>query len=420
MHPIRLQRELGPVIFLGGINAMPMMYALELKKQNVEVLYFVDRPINDPLSRPENHFQDIEYPYPDWVVEAVLPTQIFLPLFPKYFAYWIASKIAKRAKKLPQAFVLNGFFCSLSPYLERGVPKVFLPGGSELDSWADIDGVKILCNTFSGRSIFKYLPNFISGKIIRHIVQRQFSGACNCSKTVYFPRGFNEVGDRVLRKIEAAGVDVLERYDVSFEPLKNEERGIVKNDGKLVIFSGVRFLFATFPDGNKGYGKGNDVIIKGLSDYYRSNKNISIHFVEKGEDVAEAKRLCSVYGIADVVVWHKEMKFIDLLALYRMADVCFDQVGDHWIGAIGFYALWLGKPLIANDRRAIDAGVWNEDAPILSACTAEQIKKHLISMESCEKRADISGKAMRFAESALGPNAVLRNLFECLPAPTGF
>ena len=415
MHPIKLEKELGPVVFLGGINAMPMMYALELKKQEIEVLYFVDRPANDTLSRPENHFQDIKYPYPDWVVEAVLPTQIFLPLFPRLFTYWIMKKVAKHTDKLPQAFVLNGFFCSLSPYLERCVPKVFLPGGADLDSWADVDGAEILGKTFSGRSIFKYLPNFLSIKIINCIVQKQFAGASNCSKVVFFPKGFNKAGDRVLRRIEATGVDILGRYDVSFEPLKHEERGVIKSDGKLVIFSGVRFLFRTFPDGNKEYGKGNDLIIKGLSEYYRLNKNIEIHFVEKGEDVAEAKRLISACGINEVVVWHKEMKFIDLLALYRMADVCFDQVGEHWIGAIGFYALWLGKPLIANDRRAVDAGVWDEDAPILSASTAEQIRNHLISMESCEKRACISGKAMRFAESALGPNAVLRELFDCAP-----
>lgn len=410
-HPIQLEKNLGPVVFLGGINAMPMMYALELKKQGIDVLYFVDRPISDTLSRPENHFQDIHYPYPDWIVELTLPTQIFLPLFPRIFAQWISRKISIRTKKQPQAFVVNGFFCSISPYLKSKAPKIFLPGGSELDSWADVDNADVLGQTFAKRSIFKFLPAPVARKLIKHIVQRQFVGATGCAKILYFPRGFNEAGDRVLEKIEASGADVLSRYDISFEPLKYEPRGEVRKSGKLIIFSGVRFLFETFPDGNKGYGKGNDVIIRGLAEYYKLNKNIEIHFVEKGEDVVAAKQMCIDLGIDDAVVWHPEMKFVDLLKLYENADVCFDQVGQHWIGAIGFYALWLGKPLIANDRRAIEAEVWSGDSPILSAQNPQEIKNQLLKLEEREFRHEISTRSMNFADAHLGPLCALNKAF---------
>ena len=50
------------IVFLGTMNAMPMMYAWELKKLGYRVLYFVDRPQSDTLSRPENHFPEISYP----------------------------------------------------------------------------------------------------------------------------------------------------------------------------------------------------------------------------------------------------------------------------------------------------------------------------------------------------------------------
>lgn len=411
MQLIELDRKKGPVVFLGGINAMPMMYAIELRKQGVEVLYFVDRPEKDTLSRPENHFKDIKYPYPDWIIETILVSQIFLPLFPRYFAYWIKKYILKCTSKSPQVYILNGFFCSLAPYLDVDTPKIFLPGGSELDSWADIECSDALGQSFRDKSIFKYIPANVSKRIIKRIVRRQFSGALACSKVIYFPKGFNNAGDRVLKKLEEKNVHILSRYDISFEPLKYENRGVISNEDKMIIFSGVRFSFKTFPDGNDGYNKGNDIIIKGLSEYYRINKNIEIHFVEKGQDVAEAKKLCAELGLTDAIIWHKEMKFTDLLALYQKADVCFDQVGEHWIGAIGFYALWLGKPLIANDRRAVEAGVWGEDAPILSAHTAEQIKIHLIAMERSERRSKISRQAMQFAETTLGPEMVLRDLF---------
>lgn len=412
MQPIKLYKNLGPVVFLGGMNAMPMMYALELRKNGIDVLYFVDVPISDTLSRPESHFHDIGYPYPEWIVEWVLPTKIILPLFPRLFSYFISKKIAKKNKKPPQAVFLNGFFCSLAPHLMRDVPKIFLSSGSDLDTWAYVDGVNLLAQGFLDRSIFKYIPSRISRILIKKIVQRQFSGASRCAKVMYFPKGFNDAGDKVTQRLEEKGVNIVARYDVSFDPLKYEERGVVSNGNRMVIFSGVRFLFKTFPDGNKGYSKGNDLIIKGLAQYFLINKNIEIHFVEKGEDVAEAKKLCAELGLDDVIIWHKEMKFTELLRLYRMADVCFDQVGEHWVAAVGFYALWLGKPLIANDRRAVDAGVWGIDAPIFSASTADEVEFQLRKLESFELRKQIAGESIRFADATLGPRKALNLVFE--------
>lgn len=411
MNPIKLEKNLGPVVFLGGMNAMPMMYAIELRKQGVEVLYFVDRPASDTLSRPENHFSDIQYPYPDWIVEFRLPTQIFLPIFRKIFAFFLHKKITKHTKKFPQAFVLNGFFGSLAPFLYGDISKVFLAAGSDFDSWADFDNSGALAKSFRKRSIFKIMPFFVAEGLIKKIVLRQFQGVCACEKTLYFPEGFNQAGDRVAEKVKRFGREVVPRYDVSFEPLKNLPRGVVGNDDKLNIFSGVRFLFESFPDGNAEYNKGNDIIIRGVADFYEKNKNIEVHFVEKGEDVIAAKALCKELGLESVVTWHKEMKFKELLSLYEKADVCFDQVGKHWIGAIGFYALWLGKPLIANDERAVKAGLWSSSAPILSAATAIEVSTHLEELKSPLVREDISRKSMHFAEANLGPEKALSAVF---------
>lgn len=412
MSKIKLKRDLGPVVFLGGVNAMPMMYALELKEMGVDVLYFVDRPKSDTLSRPENHFSDIHYPYPNWVVEFGLLSQILLPLFPLIFSYIFLFRIFLYNKKRPQAFILNGFFCSLSPYFLKGIPKIFLSSGSDLDSWADVDMSENLGNSFSDRSIFKFMPKFVSKYLINIVVRKQFNGAANCQKVLYFPRGFNAAGDRVLDQLEMSGVDFLERYDISFHPLKMEARGVVRNSKKLVIFSGVRFLFKTFPDGNDGYGKGNDLIIEALSIYRKINSNIEIHFVEKGEDVASAKEMCIQFGLNDVVIWHKEMKFLDLLALYRVADICFDQVGKHWIGAVGFYALWLGIPLIANDKQVRALNFWKTNSPIHSASTVNEIVSHLVHLSDFNARCVASERSMFFSDAELGPAKVVSRLFE--------
>ena len=49
------------------------------------------------------------------------------------------------------------------------------------------------------------------------------------------------------------------------------------------------------------------------------------------------------------------MSFIKLLKLYQNSDICFDQVGAHWIAAIGAYALYLDDLFTAPAARGTGA-----------------------------------------------------------------
>lgn len=402
----------GPVIFIGSMNSMPMMYALELKKKGYDVIYFVDAPVSDKLGRPENHFSEIYYPYPDWMIEIGIKKQIFLPFFRRFFAVFLDAKVNKITNKPPQAYILNGFFISLTPFLQEGVPKIALSHGSDLDSWADIDGVEVLSDSFHGYSIFKYMPKLLAKMLIKKAVLKQLYGFTSADKVVYFPYGFNSNGDRVIDKLRRCGVACHERYDISFEPLKNQPRACKDAGAKLVVFSGVRFTYGTFSEGNSEYSKGNDLIIKGLAKFYQAHKELVVHFVEKGPDVERAKLLCKETGLEPAVVWHKEMKFTELLDLYQKSDVCFDQIGQHWIGAIGGYALWLGKPLIANDRLPVEVGFWPKENPVCSAVSAENIYKWLCKLEDAECRKEISERSKEFVECYMAPSKLISDIFE--------
>jgi glycosyltransferase involved in cell wall biosynthesis len=399
------------VVFLGSMNAMPMMYAMELKNYGCEVLYFVDSPMENRLSRPENHFPNISYPYPSWIVERVILSQILLLMFPRLFAKFYMWKISRLTDKKIACFVLNGFFSALAPYLPRNAKIISLSHGSDLDVWANIDGVKGLADSFSGRSIFKFIPRFVSRRMIARLVFKQFSGYANSNAVFYFPLGFNPSGDKVVKDLKARGVRYVPRYDISFYPLQECSREFKSPSKELVIFSGVRFLYKTFPDGNHGYNKGNDIIINGIAKYHRVNKNIRVHFVEKGEDVNYAKDLCHSLGLDDVVIWHKEMSFKDLLALYLEADVCFDQVGDNWIAAIGGYALWLGKPLIANPLHAINSEIWPEENPVCSAASCDEVFEWLVKLEDITLRQEVSNRSKVFVERYMSPKYALNEAF---------
>lgn len=400
------------VVFMGGMNAMPMMYALELKQLGFDVLYFVDAAPHDILSRPENHYPDISYPYPPWVIERRLFSQLLLPLFPRFSACYYRWYIRRLTGRKKCVFVLNGFFASLAPFLSWASRKIALSHGSDLDVWGNTKGIDGLVTGFRKRSFFRFLPAPLAGRLIKMIVARQYEGYRQSDSVLYFPKGFNNAGDSVMQSLIDEGVQYVSRHDISDEPLKCCTRTFKEPCSVLEIFSGVRFLFETFPNGNSGYNKGNDLIIKGLALYYSRNKNIRIHFVRKGEDVDAARALCKKLGIDAAVVWHDEMKLSDMLALYEASDICFDQVGAHWIGAVGGYALWLGKPLIANDASLVNSGVWPSENPICSANTAQAICDWLVKLENTDLRREVSEESKRFVEAHMMPGSVLNKLFD--------
>ena len=400
------------IVFMGTMNAMPMMYALELKKLGYEVIYFVDVKKSDILSRPENHFPDINYPYPSWIVELILPSQTLLPLFPRLFAAWYKWRIGQLTKNKVGCFILNGLFTALTPYLSGYPSKVALSHGSDLDIWAKTEDTQELINGIKNRSIFKYLPEKITKSAIKYIVKNQYIGYQQSNAVLYFPIGFNAAADKIIRKLTDFGVRYVPRYDISFEPMRGQSRDFKQTSGNMQIFSGVRFLYRTFPDGDKGSSKGNDVIIEGIAKYFSMNPNIQVHFVEKGEDVQFAKDLCRQHGLEQVVVWHKEMPFKDLLTLYRESDICFDQLGTHWIGAIGGYALWLGKPLIANVESAVRSGIWPANNPVCSAHTSEEVYEWLVRLENTEFRRSVSENSKGFVETYMCVGRALNLLFD--------
>ena len=88
------------------------------------------------------------------------------------------------------------------------------------------------------------------------------------------------------------------------------------------------------------------------------------------------------------------------------SDVCFDQVGSHWIGAVGVYALLLDKPLIANYS---DENFFVSDdgfKPILKSETTEGVYGSLCSVY--EGEGGVKNANRNFALSKFGPHRVFQ------------
>jgi glycosyltransferase involved in cell wall biosynthesis len=217
----------------------------------------------------------------------------------------------------------------------------------------------------------------------------------------------NRVGDKLIDEIMRG----KEFIDIRRHVLNLKETGIKyippQDNRKLVLLSGVRFLIKT-TEHNKFAYKGNDLIIKAIAKFYNLKKDIEVHFIEKGskDNIEIAKKLCRDFGIEEIVIWHKEMPLEELLNLYEESDIIFDQVGNHWMGAIGVYALYMGKPLIANARLDVFKDIWGEDIPILNASTVNEIFNHLIACQNYEYRKEVSKASHEFAKAKLDNSSI--------------
>jgi hypothetical protein len=219
-------KEDGIIVFFGSMNAMPMMYALELKKMGQDILYFVDSSNkNNKLCRPENHFQNINYPYPEWIIEYVLPSQLLASLFPRLtlkLMLYAGRKYLLR-KKIKAVF-LGGHFISFSNFFAPNIIKYHLSHGSDLMFWCDSSCLEKLLPSMKKKSIFKYLPWFASFMILKKILQNNSKGASRADATIFFPRGLSKEGDLVIDKLVRQGGRYIPRYDISFDLLSHVDR----------------------------------------------------------------------------------------------------------------------------------------------------------------------------------------------------
>lgn len=369
------------VLFLGSVNSMPMMYALVLKKRGYDVKYLVSESKSGSIDRPENIFHFVKLPYPPWIKETSIAHKFLVSLFP--FFYYLKLKFFVFRGVSPDIVFFNDTFVSLARYYPKA-RKIFLTHGGDLDSWSNLDAIKGIAIQFSKKKILRLVPYCLVEVAIGKIVNRMFLGASLCQDVLYFPLSFDSEGEKVVRQLELKGVRYVPRFDISLDAVGDFDKRRQhceqphRSRDRLVVVSAVRFAFKTFPQGNRNYNKGNDLIIKGLKAAVNSGVDMEIHFFRKGVDLSLAYELVDELGLSHLVVWHDELPLDDLLNLYARADVCFDSVGQHWLGAVGCYALYLGKPLIANVEDLVEASIIPKENPILHASTVEEICNNIL------------------------------------------
>lgn len=385
------------------MNAMPMAYALKFVRDGYDVRYVVDAPAGDTLMRPEFHFpSEVAHPYPDWILE--LPWSN--TLLNHATAPW-SHRAGLQAMSDRDIVFLNDASLALGAWLPRTAMCVALSSGSDVDLYTRWP----LAFSLASRTRRRWLyPVRLALELMRTALQR--NGLDRCEVICYFPRGLNPVGDAVVARQIRRGKarHVVERYDVNFaatgvwrEPLHDRPLS------EIVV--PVRFNMRP-PPGNEFEYKGNDRILRALAAFSRRQPALRVHLFEKGdpEDLRLARQMVRELGLEPHVIWHKTMPLRDLLQLFAASDLVFDQVGSHWMGAIGCYALYMGRPVIANARLEVFGRLWGDEIPILDACTEETILQHLIRCEDLEFRRRIAEQGHGFAVRHLDTESAYRRL----------
>lgn len=385
------------------MNAMPMAYALKFRRDGHDVLYVVEAEPGNYLMRPEHQYaNEITCPYPPWIIEIPwvndLAHHASLP--------W-SNRGTVRAMADMDIVFLNDYGLALAPYMPRDSVRVALSSGADID---------VLCRwemarTFAAGVRRKWLyPVRLALELWRTHLQRR--GLACCEVISYFPRGLNPSGDAVIAALGRNGKAprLVERYDASFAAAGVPRIPIPRRPLRKVLVP-VRMNLLP-PAGGEFEHKGNDLILRALARYRQRQPTIEVHLFEKGPpaDLELARRMCRDLGLEPNVTWHEPGTLAQLLDLYADGDVVIDQVGRHWMGGVGFYALYMGRPVIANARLDVFGRLWGTETPILNATTVDEIFAQLVRCEDFAFRDRIADEGHAFARDYLDTEAVYQRL----------
>lgn len=379
------------IVFLGNMNNLPYYIAKGLQKKGFDITFIVDAGKTFLLDRPESWDNEFKSGYPNWIIEQQLGSKM------RTFKFAFPGLCFKKRIAYLNNFdviVLNGHWISLGAFLkkEKLVANIF--AGYDLDILADFKQVNTFHNSLkqSGGIVKRLAPIFLADIFFKRLIGFQRRGIQRAGLVNYYPTGINPAADKLLNEIKAGQVFrrlELRGFDCEKFPYKepNEKK-------PFVILNIIRFFYLN----NRNSNKRNDIMIKGIGSFLKTNKinlgEVEIVFFNKGEDLAAAKELCNLHGLTPFVKWKPQVSVEELNLYFESCDVAFDQLGEQWVGA-GLFSMLTGRPLIANGRPEIFEKITNEKSPVCQAATVEEVEMWLTKLYTNRALINEIGKASR-------------------------
>ncbi len=352
--------------FFGNVNNYPFLLARAFKRLGHDVVFIVSSEM--PLDRPENQERALCGSYPDWIHDFSPRWKTMLP------TPWRSRCI--RLLQSCDAVVLNQIGPSLLP--EIGRPAIAILTGSDLEYFANPETLWQLWrepSSFKGALILAVKA--LKALLLPGIIQRQREGIRQTTKVSFFPHGFYKRADELL---EGLGVGLDKRIFLQLADVEFVQYCEPPNNAVFRAFCATRFTWEhPIPAGYSELDyKGSDVMIRGLSLYYReTGQRLDIHLVRKGLHVPKTIDLVRKEGISDLVTWHDEMSLAGIREQFRLADVIFEQFGESMIGMAGLDAMATGRPVIGNGHPELMQQAMGVSMPICQARTPGEVSAQL-------------------------------------------
>jgi len=377
------------VAFLGNVNNHPFIVCKHLKDKGADTVFFVEAHINNTLFRPESTGL-VKYPYPDWIKE--------VPQFRKSVVMHLPGIFAKKIiREIDQcdAVIVNDYAHRIIPHLRKGIIKICMFTGGDLEIMTDYENVRSMKMT---NPKLKLVPGFLKRAYARYSVNQLRNAIKQTDLVGYYPFGLNTDGDKILNEI--FGGNDYPKYSHWCIMLDGMNYTPPQSNKKIRVLNLARFMWKEpFPAGRSANeNKGNDIMIAGLGNFLKDYPgSLDIHFIEKGLHVQESKDLIEQYNFLESVTWHSEMPLTQLMDEIDKADIVFDQLGNHLIGG-GIIAMAKGRPLIANARPEILEQISEGEIPVCHSTNADDVYEWLKKLVFDEKyRIDVGTRSSRFA-----------------------
>lgn len=142
---------------------------------------------------------------------------------------------------------------------------------------------------------------------------------------------------------------------------------------------GVRFVLLA-PARQDWREKGNDILLRGAAPLLRRQPDAVLLAADWGPDVTRSKSLAHELGIAGRVRWYPPVPKLELLDLYRAADVVLDQFALGTFGATAPEALSCGKPVVMAYDSRLHEWCFPDQPPIVDAATSDQLETVLLRL----------------------------------------
>ena len=162
---------------------------------------------------------------------------------------------------------------------------------------------------------------------------------------------------------------------------------------RLVFFHGARQEW-TFKDAND---KANDRLFRGFARFVREDRvdDSLLIAVERGRDVERSKALVASLGVADRVVWIKELRKAELITMLRSVDVFFDQFSHGYFGVATLEALACGVPTCL--RLSLEGTEGIDLPPVFNVSTEDDIVRAMHACRREDTRAAMRGASREWA-----------------------